>query len=1662
VQTTSVVSSLRRPVGMVERHDLSATGEQPYFVSRLAMLQPSRLSSIELPPGEPMPSAKQLLEMLSHLSKLNQPWSPPPGSTITEVIGKDGALAGVWVYPASTPDTGAFAETTTTTRITESGTRTIRIPELTLGTGNDSVTLYYHGMVDGGDGDDRLGAQFRIDASGYDSWSMPGGALLYGNDGNDYLSTSNQLANEDGDNILIGGRGRDMLIGGAGADTFMLLQEDSVDYITDLGSVGYRRSEWKIGVNHSNNPAIGGIAGNDHAALEPFYGSDILPDTLVFGAGVTAASLSVFMSAFPEEDQAPWLDQVLELLASDGTGAQIVLARADDTAGTGIEYVAFADGTRLTIGQVLARLDLDQDVHGSDLSDVIRTGAGNDRLDGGAGFNGAGYDYLAGGAGNDVYVIGRYSDIDRIDQSTAGALDIDAIEFAADITADDVALSLEASGQIVFRIEGADGGAEVVGWSVDSSKLVVRFADGTEWDAATIRNILKTIEGTSGADSLMGTDGSDIVLGYGGSDYLNAGAGDDTLSGGAGDDILLGGGGNDAYVFNRGDGADRIYQNDAAQGDHDTIRFGAGIVPAEVTVGRNGSDLVLSLSGTDGSVTVAGWFYPGASQARLAGVEFADGTVWDEAALAAAAVMRGTEGDDSLAGTNDGDILHGLAGDDVIDAGDGDDTLIGGASDDILSGGSGNDSYVFNRGDGADRIYQYDATEGDLDTIRFGADIAPAEVTVGRNGSDLTLSLPDADGSITVAGWFEPGASQARLAAVEFADGTVWDAAALAAAAVMRGTEGNDSLAGTNDGDTLHGLAGDDVIDTGAGDDTLIGGAGDDNLWGGAGNDVYVFNRGDGADRIDQGNATEGDLDVVRFGDGIAEAEVTVVRSGADLLLLVGDSGDSLRLTDWLNMEGASVRVARVEFAPSAGSGQGGTAWTAEDLAQKVAGTAPVVLAAVASQAGTEGREFRFTVPDTVFFDADPGDSLVLSATAADGGALPGWLSFDALSGEFSGTPGATDTGQIELRIVATDSSGLSASTTFDLAIGKRFAGTSGSDTLNYSAASFVGVALIDGGLGNDAITGSAGSDIIVGGAGTDNLKGEAGDDVFLVTGTDSGHDRFEGGDGYDVIQGSADDDTIRMYQFTGTATVEHIDGNGGFDIVAGTTSSDTLDFSGTELVGIALIDGGLGNDAVTGSAGNDVIVGGAGTDNLKGDAGDDVFLVTGTDAGHDRFEGGAGFDIVQGSAGNDTIRMYQFTGTTTVEHIDGNGGYDIVAGTSSSDTLDFSATELVGIARIDGGLGNDAITGSAGNDVIVGGIGTDNLKGEAGDDIFLVSGTDAGHDRFEGGDGYDVIQGSAGDDTIRMYQFTGAATVERIDGNGGYDIVAGTSSSDTLDFSATELVGIALIDGGLGNDAITGSAGSDIIGGGAGTDNLKGEAGDDVFLVIGTDVGHDRFEGGDGYDIVQGSSGDDTFRMYQFTGAATVERIEGNGGYDIVAGTTSSDTLDFSATELVGIVLIDGGLGNDAITGSAGNDVIAGAAGTDRLTGGQGSDTYRLGRGDGADTIVENDATSGATDAAEFLAGIGREQIWLRHVGNNLEAGVIGTSDKLIVQNWYLGEQYRVEEFRSADGGLLLDAQVENLVQAMAAFAPPSAGQTTLPPAYQEALAPVIAANWQ
>jgi Ca2+-binding RTX toxin-like protein len=148
--------------------------------------------------------------------------------------------------------------------------------------------------------------------------------------------------------------------------------------------------------------------------------------------------------------------------------------------------------------------------------------------------------------------------------------------------------------------------------------------------------------------------------------------------------------------------------------------------------------------------------------------------------------------------------------------------------------------------------------------------------------------------------------------------------------------------------------------------------------------------------------------------------------------------------------------------------------------------------------------------------------------------------------------------------------------------------------------------------------------------------------------------------------------------------------------------------------------------------------------------------------------------------------------------------------------------------------------------------------------------------------------------------------------------------------------------------------------------------------------------------------------------------------------------------------------------TGNAADNMLIGNAGRNTLKGAAGNDTYLLARGSGADKIQENDATAGNTDVALFGPDIMADQLWFQHRGRDLQVSVIGTSDKFTITNWFAGTQYHVEQFKTSDGKTLLDSQVQNLVDAMAGFAPPAAGQTTLLPTYQSQLGGIIAANWQ
>ncbi|MGA0242455.1 MAG: putative Ig domain-containing protein [Candidatus Marinamargulisbacteria bacterium] len=74
----------------------------------------------------------------------------------------------------------------------------------------------------------------------------------------------------------------------------------------------------------------------------------------------------------------------------------------------------------------------------------------------------------------------------------------------------------------------------------------------------------------------------------------------------------------------------------------------------------------------------------------------------------------------------------------------------------------------------------------------------------------------------------------------------------------------------------------------------------------------------------------------------------------------------------------------------------------------------------------TTGNAFNYTVPSNTFFDPD-GDSLTYRATYNDG-PLPSWLTFNADTRTFSGTP--TTTGDWEIKVYAEDTKGAKVSDT--------------------------------------------------------------------------------------------------------------------------------------------------------------------------------------------------------------------------------------------------------------------------------------------------------------------------------------------------------------------------------------------------------------------------------------------------------------------------------------------------------------------------------------------------------------------------------------------------------------------------------------------------------
>lgn len=500
----------------------------------------------------------------------------------------------------------------------------------------------------------------------------------------------------------------------------------------------------------------------------------------------------------------------------------------------------------------------------------------------------------------------------------------------------------------------------------------------------------------------------------------------------------------------------------------------------------------------------------------------------------------------------------------------------------------------------------------------------------------------------------------------------------------------------------------------------------------------------------------------------------------------------------------------------------------------------------------------------------------------------------------------------------------------------------------------------------------------------------------------------------------------------------------------------------------------------MVGTADADTLAGTAGIDRLEGMAGDDEYTVNNRG------------DVVveRKNEGNDTVHSnVDYTLAANVENL------TLVGGAALNGT---------------GNSLNNWLVGNDGNNVLVGGFGADTLLGGEGDDVIdgLAPAADAAATAY-------VTSAAAGkyvvdDGAAMVFALSDGAvpavspgqSLKVVDGGNSVQVyVTPGSKLDGSELMANE-TGIHLsgklsdygqaIDQDTGVYTFTRTAG---LGPGQSESALVTVSDADTRLyfadgVIGLNgiadarlvdmdtfvfhpIQQDWLAGGaqawpasvalmsQGADQLAGGAGNDCY-FVDDAGDAVIEKA-GEGADTVQACISYTLGANVENLSLIGTAALHG-TGNaldNIIIGSAANNVLEGGLGNDVLSGGAGDDIYIFARGYGADTVQENDAAAGNTDVLQIRAGVRADQLWMRQLDNDLEISVIGTSDKVTVQNWYLGNQHHVEQIRADGGKVLLDSQVETLVQAMAVYAPPGMGQTDLSASYAAALAPVMGATW-
>jgi hypothetical protein len=85
----------------------------------------------------------------------------------------------------------------------------------------------------------------------------------------------------------------------------------------------------------------------------------------------------------------------------------------------------------------------------------------------------------------------------------------------------------------------------------------------------------------------------------------------------------------------------------------------------------------------------------------------------------------------------------------------------------------------------------------------------------------------------------------------------------------------------------------------------------------------------------------------------------------------------------------------------------------------------------------TVAQGLAFQIPADAFAHTNPRAVVRLTATLAGGEPLPGWITFDGVTGQLAGSPPADFAGTLEIRVVARDDHGLEAVARFKLTVAR-------------------------------------------------------------------------------------------------------------------------------------------------------------------------------------------------------------------------------------------------------------------------------------------------------------------------------------------------------------------------------------------------------------------------------------------------------------------------------------------------------------------------------------------------------------------------------------------------------------------------------------------------